>query len=138
MTSPATAKYPDIVDKKFLEDGAYVYGVFIEGARWPGPDDVEEVEEVGWTPTGGALMESKLKELMPMLPVIYIKAVPVQPSWEPSAVGYLRHVEDLYEAPVFVTTMRGPTYCFIATLKTVLPQSTWVLTGTALMLQTDV
>ena len=39
--------------------------------------------------------------------------------------------------PVYVTTMRGPTYLFIATLKTLVPKSRWVLTGTAVMLQTD-
>ena len=33
--------------------------------------------------------------------------------------------------------MRGPTYLFIATLKTLVPKSRWVLTGTAIMLQTD-
>ena len=82
-------------------------------------------------------MESKLKELMPSLPVVYIKAVTVQTTWEPSAVGYLRHLEDIYEAPVYVTTMRGPTYLFLATLKTVDPKSKWVLTGTAVMMQTD-
>ncbi|KAH8072713.1 hypothetical protein JL721_3358 [Aureococcus anophagefferens] len=65
------------------------------------------------------------------------QAVPVQVTWEPSAVGYLRHVDDIYECPVFITTMRGPTYIFLATLKTAEPKSKWTLTGTALMMQTD-
>ena len=52
-----------------------------------------------------------------------MKAVLVQPSWEPSAVGYLRHVDDVYEAPVFITTARGATYVFLATLKTVVPKN---------------
>ena len=82
-------------------------------------------------------MESKLKELLPSLPLIYIKAVPVQKEWEPSAVGYLRHVEDIYESPVYITTFRGPTYIFLATLRTVDPKSKWVLTGTAVIMQTD-
>ena len=38
---------------------------------------------------------------------------------------------------MYVTTMRGPTYLFLATLKTVDPKSKWVLTGTAVMMQTD-
>ena len=84
---------------------------------------------------GGFLLESRLKELMPPVPVVYVKAVLVQPSWEPSAVGYLRHVDDVYEAPVFITTARGATYVFLATLKTVVPKNKWTLTGTALMMQ---
>ena len=83
------------------------------------------------------MLESRLKELMPPVPVVYVKAVLVQPSWEPSAVGYLRHVDDVYEAPVFITTARGATYVFLATLKTVVPKNKWTLTGTALMMQQD-
>jgi dynein heavy chain len=137
MLTPDKAKYEDLAEGKTPEDGMYVHGLFIEGARWPTGDEIEETETVGWTTTAGALTDSKLKELMPPMPVLYIKAVTVQSSWEPSAVGYLRHLDDIYEAPVYVTTMRGPTYLFIATLKTLVPTSRWVLTGTAVMLQTD-
>ena len=118
MLTPDKAKYEDLAEGKTPENGMYVHGLFIEGARWPTGDEVEETETVGWTITGGALVDSKLKELMPPMPVLYIKAVTVQSSWEPSAVGYLRHLDHIYEAPVYVTTMRGPTYLFIATLKT--------------------
>ena len=124
---------------EFPEAGAYVHGLFIEGARWPVGDEVEEAEEFGGASVGGVLLESRLKELMPPMPVLYMKAVPVQPSWEPSAVGYLRHYPDVYECPVFITTMRGPTYTFLATLKSGPndPKSKWTLTGTALMMQQD-
>jgi dynein heavy chain, axonemal len=40
-------------------DGAYVYGIFMEGARW----DI----------TQGVITDSKLKELYPPLPVINIR-----------------------------------------------------------------
>jgi dynein heavy chain len=89
------------------------------------------------TPTAGNLVDGRLKELLPAMPVIYVKAVPVQPSWEPSAVGYLRRVPDIYECPVYITSFRGPTYVFLSTLKTVDPCSKWVLTGTAMLMQTD-
>ena len=105
--------------------------------RWPFGDEVEEPYEFGGAKVGGFLLESRLKELMPPVPVVYVKAVLVQPSWEPSAVGYLRHVDDVYEAPVFITTARGATYVFLATLKTVVPKNKWTLTGTALMMQQD-
>ena len=40
--------------------------------------------------------------------------------------------------PVYVTSFRGPTYVFLATLKTpVEPVSTWCLAGVALIMQTD-
>ena len=40
-------------------DGAYVYGIFMEGARW----DI----------TQSVITDSKLKELYPSLPVINIR-----------------------------------------------------------------
>jgi dynein heavy chain, axonemal len=123
--------------KEFPVDGAFVHGLFIEGARWPQGEEITETYLVGTTPVGGALMDSKLKELLPALPVVYVKAVPVQPTWEPSSVGYLRHVDDTYECPVYITSFRGPTYVFLATLKSVDPTSKWVLTGTAILMQTD-
>merc|ERR1719275_549483 len=42
-------------------EGAYIHGLFMEGARW----DLN----------GGTIAESKLKELHPMMPVMYVKAV---------------------------------------------------------------
>jgi dynein heavy chain len=118
-------------------DGAFVHGLYIEGARWPTGDEAGEPEMLTGTPIAGNLVDGRLKELMPMMPVVYVKAVAVQASWEPSAVGYLRRVADIYECPVYMNPFRGPTYVFLATLKTVDPSSKWVLTGTALMMQTD-
>lgn len=86
---------------------------------------------------GGHLVDSRLKELLAPLPVVYVRAVPVQPTWEPSSVGYLRHRPDTYECPVYLTSMRGPTYVFLSTLRTVDPASRWVLTGTAILMHTD-
>jgi len=119
------------------DDGAFIHGFYIEGARWPTGEDAGDVEMVGHTPTAGVLTDGRLKELLPTMPVIYVKAVPVLPSWEPSAVGYLRRVPTIYECPVYLTSFRGPTYVFLATLKTADPCSKWVLTGTAILMQTD-
>lgn len=127
---------PEFVDY-YPVDGAFVHGLFIEGARWPIGEEAGDIEIITGTPCGGFLVDSRLKELLPPMPVMYIKAVPVQPTWEPSAVGYLRRQPDIYEAAVYITSMRGPTYIFLATLKTVDPNSKWVLTGTALLMQSD-
>lgn len=69
--------------------------------------------------------------------VIYVQAVPVQPQWEPSAIGYLRDDPSIYECPVYTTTLRGPTYIFLATLQTKDKASKWIMSGVALILQTD-
>lgn len=88
--------------------GGFVCGLFIEGARWPQKDEVEDPHEVEGEMCGGHIMDSKLKDLLPLLPVVYIKAVQVQPTWEPSSVGYLRHEPDTYEAPIYITQFRRP------------------------------
>jgi dynein heavy chain len=135
-THVSTFLKPDQIDY-YPVDGAFVHGLYIEGARWPIGDEAGDPEMMTGTPIAGTLVDGRLKELMPPLPVIYVKAVAVQPSWEPSAVGYLRRQADIYECPVYITPFRGHTYVFLATLKTVDPCSKWVLTGTAIVMQTD-
>ena len=129
-TDPAQARdYPI--------DGAYVHGLFIHGARWAMRED-EEPAPVEGVPCGGTLMDSRLKELLPLMPMLYLKAVEVQEQWEPSNVGYLRHDPEVYDCPVYHTTFRGPTYVFLATLRTATdPVAKWVLAGVALIMQTD-
>jgi dynein heavy chain len=121
----------------YPEDGAFVHGLFMEGARWAQGDEVAEQEPtiVGTTQTNGWLVDSRLKELLPPMPLIYIKAVETQPNWEPASVGFIRHDPKIYDCPVFFTTMRGPTYVFLATLTTKVNAAKWVLLGVALMMQ---
>jgi dynein heavy chain len=135
-THITTYTKPDGIDY-YPTDGAFVHGFYIEGARWPTGDEAGDPVMISGTPCAGHLVDSRLKELLPPIPVIYVKAVPVQPSWEPSSVGYLRRQSDIYECPVYLTSFRGPTYVFLSTLKTQDPCSKWVLTGTALLMQTD-
>ena len=120
------------------QSGAFVYGMFIEGARWPLGDEAGEQTEVAGVATSGFLCDGRLKELLPPLPVMYVRAVIVQPQWEPTEVGYMRHSETIYDCPVYYTTMRGPTYIFLATLTTKDPVAKWVLSGVAIILQEDV
>ena len=95
------------------------------------------VQDVAGVPTQGYLAPSRLKELLPKVPVMYMRAVVVQPEWEPSSVGYMRHDSSVYDCPVYMTTFRGPTYIFLATLKTRNPVERWTLGGVALVLQSD-
>jgi len=124
---------------KMPEDGAFVYGLFIEGARWLSGEEAEEIQyNVSGTDCEGRLAESKLKELMPLMPVMYVKARKVEPEWKPTAVGYIRSDADCYTCPVYATSARGGTFVTVATLKCeegTAPK--WVLAGVSLLMQRD-
>ncbi|XP_066560773.1 dynein axonemal heavy chain 9 [Amia ocellicauda] len=106
------------VTKKNREDfssppreGAYVHGLFMEGARWD-------------TQTG-IITDARLKELTPSMPVIFIKAIPVDKQ----------ETRNVYQCPVYKTRQRGPTYVWTFNLKTKENSSKWALAGVALLLQ---
>nr|XP_014350009.1 PREDICTED: dynein heavy chain 9, axonemal [Latimeria chalumnae] len=106
------------VTKKNREDfssppreGAYIHGLFMEGARWD-------------TQTG-IITDARLKELTPSMPVIFIKAIPVDKQ----------DTRSVYPCPVYKTRQRGPTYVWTFNLKTKESASKWVLAGVALLLQ---
>ena len=92
-------------------EGAYVHGLFMEGARWD-------------TQTG-MMAEARLKELNPTMPVIFIKAIPVDRL----------DMRNVYECPVYKTKMRGPTYVWTFNLKSKEKAARWTLGGVALLLQ---
>jgi dynein heavy chain len=123
--------------QKGPESGVFIHGLYIEGAKWFHGEDAPDPEDVGGVPTQGYLIDSQLKELLPPMPVVYLRAVVVHPEWEPSSVGYLRHNPKIYECPVYVTRFRGPTYVFLATLNCVDDTSRWTLGGVALVMQSD-
>ncbi|KAL1493068.1 hypothetical protein ABEB36_011203 [Hypothenemus hampei] len=93
------------------KDGAYVHGLHMEGARW----DVQ----------AGIIMDSKLKELYPPMPVINVKAITQDKQ----------DLRNMYECPVYKTKTRGPTYVWTFNLKTKDKSSKWTLAGVALLLQ---
>ncbi|MGH0141371.1 UNVERIFIED_CONTAM: hypothetical protein FKN15_073834 [Acipenser sinensis] len=106
------------VTKKNREDfssppreGAYVHGLFMEGARWD-------------TQTG-IMADARLKELTPPMPVIFIKAIPVDKQ----------ETRNVYPCPVYKTRQRGPTFVWTFNLKTKENPSKWALAGVALLLQ---
>ncbi|GMH98843.1 hypothetical protein TrLO_g14194 [Triparma laevis f. longispina] len=124
---------------KMPEDGAFVYGLFIEGARWMSGEEAESMQyNVSGTDCEGRLADSKLKELMPLMPILYVKARKVEPTWKPTAVGYVRDDPDCYTCPVYATSARGGTFVTVATLKCEEKTSPkWVLAGVSLLMQTD-
>ncbi|XP_057572498.1 dynein axonemal heavy chain 9 [Hippopotamus amphibius kiboko] len=92
-------------------EGAYIYGLFMEGARW----DAQ----------AGIITEGKLKELTAPMPVMFIKAIPADKQ----------DCRSVYPCPVYKTCQRGPTYVWTFHLKTKEKPSKWVLAGVALLLQ---
>ena len=92
-------------------EGAYVHGLYLEGARW----DLQS----------SILTEARLKELTPLMPVIFIKAIPID----------RQDLRNVYECPVYKTKQRGQTYIWTFNLKTKEKAATWVLGGVALLLQ---
>ena len=60
-----------------VKEGACIHGLFMEGARW----DV----------VTNSIANSRLKELYPMMPVIWIKAV-TQVTSSQFPAGYFRHI----------------------------------------------
>ena len=106
------------VTKKNREDftsppreGSYVHGLYMEGARWD-------------TQTG-SIQESKLKDLTPAVPVIFIRAIPVDKQ----------DLRNMYECPVYKTRERGPTFVWTFNLKSKEKASKWIIGGVALLLQ---
>ncbi|XP_039357488.1 dynein heavy chain 17, axonemal isoform X17 [Mauremys reevesii] len=106
------------VTKKNREDmtappreGSYVHGLFMEGARWDIPS--------------GVITDARLKELTPSMPVIFIRAIPVDRM----------DTKNVYECPVYKTRMRGPTYVWTFNLKTKEKPAKWILAAVALLLQ---
>jgi len=107
-------------DFKAAEIGAYVNGFFLEGAAW----------EVARGDDQGYLVEMQPKVLHPELPVMHVTAIRRAE----------RVTTAMYECPVYVTSLRGPTYVFAASLQMEsedVPVSRWILAGVALLMSPE-
>ncbi|XP_031370134.1 dynein beta chain, ciliary-like isoform X1 [Apis dorsata] len=92
-------------------EGAYINGLYMEGARW----DMQ----------AGCIMDSRFKELFPLLPIVYIRAITQDKQ----------DLKNMYECPVYKTRSRGPTYVWTFNLRTKERASKWILGGVAILLQ---
>jgi dynein heavy chain len=92
-------------------EGAYVTGLYAEGARW------------NWQ--SGLLEEAEPREMFCELPVVQCKAILVDKL----------ETNGVYRCPVYKTPNRGPTYVFTASLRTKFPSPKWVLAGCCLVME---
>ncbi|CAE7205816.1 ODA4, partial [Symbiodinium sp. KB8] len=109
------------VQKKFAEevdapssDGAYITGLFIVGARW----DV----------TAGMVDKSRPREMFCPMPVVDARSVKADKL---ELKGY-------HECPVYKTEQRGPTFVFVAQLRSKSPPSRWIMAGVALIMDVGI
>jgi len=95
------------------DDGTYVHGVFMEGARW---DKSRQV-----------ITDSLPKVLHDAMPIIHVRGITAE---EKDTAGK-------YICPVYTTTIRGPTFTFVAPLPTDRPEHVWILAAVCLVMQPD-
>jgi dynein heavy chain len=98
-----------------VKEGAYVFGLQVEGARWD--------------PAVGQLEESFPKKPFSVLPVVNCRSVPLVPEGKED--------KSAYQCPVYMTVDRGAGYVFTAQLKTKFNPDKWVLAGVALIMDVE-
>lgn len=87
-----------------------INGLILEGARW----DLNM----------GCIVDSILKELFPVMPVVHVKAI----------IKEKQDMRNMYECPMYKIKQRGPTYVWTFNLKTRQMPSKWTLAGVAILL----
>ena len=91
-------------------DGAFIIGMQMQGARW----DVQ----------ANQIEKSMPKEMFSDMPVMNVKAVTKEKA----------DSSGMYNCPVYITEMRGPTFVFQAQLKTKSAAARWIMAGVALIM----
>lgn len=121
LTVDVTKKYNKDDFTTAPREGAYLYGLYMAGARWD-------------TGTGN-IQEARLKELCPPMPVIFCKAIPIDKQ----------DLRGTYSCPTFKTVERGraseavavglcPGFVWYFNLKTKTHPNKWTLAGCAMTL----
>lgn len=98
-----------------IKEGAYVFGMQVEGARWD--------------PAVGQLDESFPKKPFSVMPVVNCRAAMLSTDPKKDA--------GLYMCPCYKTEGRGATYVFTAQMKTKMPAAKWVIAGVAIILDVE-
>jgi dynein heavy chain len=111
IATTVTRKTVDQTESAARNGGAYISGLFLEGARW------------NWNL--GQMEESVPREMFFEMPVIACHAILVE-RMEKSQTFF---------CPVYKTQIRGPTYVFTANLRSKAPQAKWILAGVTMVME---
>merc|ERR1711988_1271275 len=104
----------DAEKKEMLEEGVYVWGLFLEAANWDKKKN--------------SLVDAPPKKLFCPLPCLFVTAI---------KRGEKKLSAD-YSCPCYTVPKRtGQFYIFNANIKTDVPPATWILRGTALLCSKD-
>jgi dynein heavy chain len=122
-----TFRVLDVYDRKEVEtppeDGVYIDGLYMDGARWD--DDLQ------------VLADSKLGELYSRVPVIHFA-----PTDEPQVANPAEYACPVYKtsvrAGVLSTTGQSTNYILSVNVPIKHDESYWILKGAALLCQLDV
>ena len=82
--------------------------------------------------TAGSMVESRPKELYPVMPMLMLTGRTVDLS-----VPGERVTKGRFICPFYSTTIRGPTFVFAGPLRSNVHPNKWILAGAALMMQPD-
>ena len=93
-------------------DGAYISGMYMQGARWDA--------------AGGFVERSRSREMYCEMPIVNVRAV--------NAEKLEAETKGSFACPVYKTEQRGPTFVFMSQLKTKSPPARWILAGVSLLL----
>ena len=121
------------------EAGVYLHGLFMENARWSTtepsiPDELEIGLGITETPLG-SIVDSKPKELYPIMPMIHLTARTADKAFD--SLDVMRKSIGRYICPFYTTTVRGPTFVFAGPVRTSVHPDKWILSGAALVMQPD-
>lgn len=103
-------KYEPAKINSHAKEGAYVQGLFLEGARWDSGSN--------------SLEDSKPKEMAAPMPVVICKAGPQATKEDKNS----------YICPTYCVPIRRPYFVFPAQLRTKAPPDKWTLAGVAMIL----
>lgn len=110
IQTEVTKRFPAEVESA-SKDGCFITGLFMQGARF----DI----------AGGIIDKSKPREMFFEMPVINCRSVSLDKVEE----------KGTYACPVYKTETRGPTFVFMAQLRTKSPSARWVMAGVALVME---
>ena len=97
-------------------DGAYISGLFLDGARWDAYSGALDVPPVSVS----------VRDAFAPMPVLHVRAV---------ATTAVPTTNDTYTCPVYMTPQRGAlTYVFFVPLRSKVNPASWVSAGVALLM----